>query len=382
MENILNMIKDECVNFRRDLHQIPEVGFKEFKTQKYLKEKLESFGFKPEVVCQTGLIVFIDKGSKETIAYRSDIDALDAVEETGVSFCSTHNGQMHACGHDGHMSILLGFAKYLSTADIKKNILLIFQPAEEGPGGAKFIVDDGILDKYNVSKIFGLHLFPELPEGVIGSKAGPIMAQTAEVDIKITGKSGHGAMPHKTIDTILITAKLIEAYQSIVSRNVSPIDSAVVTFGMFNGGTARNIIAETCQIGGTIRGFSIKTFNYILERIEQINKGFELAYGVIIEPNIRPMYPPLINSKNVYEDFRKVMTNNSFNFREIEPMMLAEDFSYYTQAKDGLFFMLGTRNEEKNFVYPLHNSKFNFDEKVLIEGVKVYIALAKHFELI
>ena len=365
---------------RRYLHTIPELGFEEFKTSKYIREQLELMGYSPISILNTGVLVFIEGTESETYAFRADIDALPIGEETGVDFASKHEGCMHACGHDGHTSILLGFAEGLQGIKPKKNILLIFQPAEEGPGGAKFIVDEGILSKYNVQAVFGLHLFPSLEEGIIGTKPGPFMAQTGEIDILIRGKSGHGAMPHTTIDTVLITAKLLEAYQSIVSRNISPLDSAVLTFGKIEGGAARNIIAETVKIEGTCRTFSKELFNKIVDRMQSLHRGFEEAFGVQITEDIRPMYPPVVNDPDLYKKFRNA--TKEFEFVELEPVMLAEDFAYYQEAVSGLFFFLGVKNEELGYTNPLHNCGFNFVEEVLVEGVKVYEKLLVEFEII
>lgn len=365
---------------RRYLHTIPELGFEEFKTSQYLIDQLKLMGYNPISILNTGVLVYIEGVEDETYAFRSDIDALPIQEETGVDFASTHAGKMHACGHDGHMSILLGFAESIKDIKPKKNILLIFQPAEEGPGGAKFIVDEGILTKYNVKAVFGLHLFPSLQEGFIGTKPGAFMAQTGEIDITIKGKSGHGAMPHTTIDTVLITAKLLEAYQSIVSRNISPIDSAVLTFGKIEGGTARNIIAETVKIEGTCRTFSKELFNKIVSRMNSIHKGFEEAYEVEISADIRAMYPPVINTPSLYEKFRNA--TKDFDYVELEPVMLAEDFAYYQEAVSGLFFFLGVKNEALGFTNPLHNCGFNFVEETLIQGVKVYHRLLEEFKII
>jgi amidohydrolase len=379
---MLEEIKNEIKNHRRKLHTIPETGFEEFKTSEYLKTTLKSYGFEPQEICETGLYVFIKGKENKTIAFRTDIDALNIEEENDIDFKSTHIGKMHACGHDGHMSIMLGFAKYLSTIkEFKKNILLIFQPAEEGPGGAKNIVETGIFDKYNVEGIFGLHLFPNIKEGVIASKVGEFMSATAEIDIDIYGKGGHGAMPHTAIDSIVVTSKLIEAYQSIVSRNISPMENSVITFGKIEGGTARNIIAEHTRIEGTMRFFNKDVFEVIKNRIFEINEGFEKAFGIKIEVDLRPLYPAVINDKNLYSKFKNAIENSDLDYKEIPAIMLAEDFAYYQEAIPGQFFFLGTENKEKGFDKPLHNCQFNFDEKVLINGVKAYIAISKEYDL-
>ena len=373
----INLLK-EVTRFRRELHQIPETGYREVKTQEYLKRKLLEMGYDPQNICTTGLYVYIDAGAPETLAFRSDIDALPMKEETGCTFTSTHRGIMHACGHDGHMAMLLGFAKTLKGYDnFKKNILLIFQPAEEGPGGAKDIVAEGLLSKYNVSNIFGIHLFPTIREGLIASRRGAMMAQPTEINIDITGKSGHGAMPHTSVDSILVTAKLLEAYQSIVSRSLSPLSQSVITFGKIEGGTVRNIIAENTRIEGTIRTFSREVLETILERVEEINEGFERSYNVKIKSHIDVQYPPVVNDPGLFSQVEDLI-----DLPDIEPLMLAEDFSYYQENIPGLFVFLGTNNEEKGFTAPLHNSKFNFNEEVLLKGIEFYTAVSKKLNLI
>ncbi len=372
----INLLK-EVTRFRRELHQIPETGYREVKTQEYLKKELLEMGYDPQVICTTGLYVYIDAESPETLAFRSDIDALPMKEETGCTFTSTHEGIMHACGHDGHMAILLGFAKTLKNyKTFKKNILLIFQPAEEGPGGAKDIVAEELLSKYNVSRIFGIHLFPKIREGLIASRRGAMMAQPTEINIGITGKSGHGAMPHTSVDSILVTAKLLEAYQSIVSRSISPLSQSVITFGRIEGGTVRNIIAENTRIEGTIRTFSREVLEVILRRIEEINEGFERSYNVKIKSHIDIQYPPVVNDPELFSKVEDLI-----DLPDIEPLMLAEDFSYYQEEIPGLFVFLGTSNEKKGFTAPLHNSRFNFDEEVLLKGVEFYTAVSKRLNL-
>src|SRR5690554_3210062 len=228
-------LKDKIKKYRKDLHQIPEIGFKEFKTHAYLKNELISLGFLVEEVAITGLVAIKKGEGKNSIAFRSDIDALEIEEKTNLSFSTTHKGYMHACGHDGHMSILLGFASYIANMNLKKTVVLIFQPAEESPGGAKLIIETGVLEKYKVEKIFGLHLFPEIPEGKIGLTDGALMAKVGEFDIIINAISAHGAMPQKGIDAIYVASELILTVQSIISRSIDPIKRAVLTIGKING---------------------------------------------------------------------------------------------------------------------------------------------------
>ena len=368
----LNFLLDDIIKNRRALHQIPETALEEFKTKEYLKNYLISIGLEPQEVVVTGLFVYIEGKDKENcIAFRSDIDALNIKEETGAEFESKHIGKMHACGHDGHMTTLLAFAKYLTTIQpLEKSVLLIFQPAEESPGRAKDIVETGLLKKYNVKAIYGMHLFPELPEGTVASKEGPFFAQAALMTTTITGKSGHGAMPHKTIDPLMAFTKVVDGYQTIVSRNLSPFDPGVVTIGKFCGGSAQNIIADTVNFWGTIRTFKEENTEFIIDRIKEIHRGVELSYRVKIDEKIDIVYPPVINDKELYKKF--VETMKDMNYVEHEALTISEDFAYYQKEVPGIFMLLGTRSEEKGFIHPLHSCHFNFDEKVLLKGVEAF----------
>lgn len=368
----LNFLLDDIIKNRRALHQIPETALEEFKTKEYLKNYLISIGLEPQEVVETGLFVYIEGKDKENcIAFRSDIDALNIKEETGAEFESKHIGKMHACGHDGHMTTLLAFAKYLTTIQpLEKSVLLIFQPAEESPGRAKDIVETGLLKKYNVKAIYGMHLFPELPEGTVASKEGPFFAQAALMTTTITGKSGHGAMPHKTIDPLMAFTKIVDGYQTIVSRNLSPFDPGVVTIGKFCGGSAQNIIADTVNFWGTIRTFKEENTEFIIDRIKEIHRGIELSYRVKIDEKIDIVYPPVVNDKELYKNF--VETMKDMNYVEHEALTISEDFAYYQKEIPGIFMLLGTRSEEKGFIHPLHSCHFNFDEKVLLKGVEAF----------
>lgn len=368
----LNFLLDDTIKNRRALHQIPETALEEFKTKEYLKNYLISIGLEPQEIVETGLFVYIEGKDKENcIAFRSDIDALNIKEETGTEFESKHIGKMHACGHDGHMTTLLAFAKYLTTIQpLEKSVLLIFQPAEESPGRAKDIVETGLLKKYNVKAIYGMHLFPELPEGTVASKEGPFFAQAALMTTTITGKSGHGAMPHKTIDPLMAFTKIVDGYQTIVSRNLSPFDPGVVTIGKFCGGSAQNIIADTVNFWGTIRTFKEENTEFIIERIKEIHRGIELSYRVKIDEKIDIVYPPVINDKELYKKF--VDTMKDMNYVEHEALTISEDFAYYQKEVPGIFMLLGTRSVEKGFVHPLHSCHFNFDEKVLLKGIEAF----------
>lgn len=370
-------LKKEIKDIRRELHQIPEIGFEEYKTSNYIKDKLIEYGYKPIRVAKTGWIVHIrGNGKQNAIAFRADIDGLMIVEKNDVEYKSKHKSNMHACGHDGHMAILLGFAKYLfKSSNILRDIILVFQPAEEGPGGAKAIIYEGIFEKYNIEYIFGLHIFPDIEEGMVGVCKGPMMAQTGELDIRITGKSGHGAMPHKSIDGIYVASKLIDNYQSIISRNIDPLDSGVLTIGKIKGGEARNIIAEDIELEGIIRTFNNKVYDKIKRRINDINMGLEKMYNVKIEAHIRDMYLAVNNDEKLFDKILDAFDKEDISY--LKPMMLGEDFAFYQQRIPGFFFMLGSGSIDKSFNYPLHSSRFNFDEDILIKGVEMYIKIAK-----
>ena len=370
----MNFLLNEVINYRRDLHQIPEVGFKEFKTQKYIINTLKDMGYSPNTICETGVYLYIPGIKKECIAFRADIDALAIQEESNCTFSSKHTGFMHACGHDGHTATLLAFAKYLTTkAKQNYSILLIFQPAEEGPGGAKFICETGILEKFHVKEIYSFHLFPDLEEGTISTKAGPFFAQATEFDCKVIGKGGHGGMPQKTNDPLIPFTKIIDSYQSIISRNLSPFNAGVITVGKINGGTARNIISNSIDFYGTIRAYSQEDTELIIKRMKEIHNGIEAAFDIKVVDEFRVLYPPVINDNILYKNFLKISQN--FNFIQGETLALAEDFAFYQEKVPGIFFLLGTKNKKQNFISPLHSSSFNFDEKVLLEGVKLFAKL-------
>ena len=369
--------------YREDLHQIPEIFFKEFKTKKYLKEALSEMGYNPMDILSTGLYVYIDNGNNSTVAFRSDIDALKVTEETGLPFKSTHEGYMHACGHDGHMSMLLGFAHYLKDKKDKlmKNVLLLFQPAEESIGGAKKIVETGIFKKLNVESIFGIHLFPDLEEGLIGSKANEFMAQANEVNITVHGKSAHGAMPELGVDANIILSKILIEFENIQTRMVSPLEYTIITFGKIEGGSVRNVLSDYARMEGTIRVFNPDTFIKISEGIHNICKGYELAYNCKVDVDIQDGYLPVVNDPVLYKVFRNAVSD--FNYHEFEkPLMIAEDFSFYQREVPGIFFFVGTKNEKLGYTNSLHNSMFNFTIDALEVGLNSYITLSKKLGVI
>lgn len=369
---------DDLKRWRRDLHRIPEIGLKEYKTAAYLRHELEKLGYEWETVLETGTIVYIDYHQKETIAFRSDIDGLAIDEKNKIDFQSEHSGYMHACGHDGHMSALLGFAKRLkeSKKSFPYNILLVFQPAEESPGAAKYVVETGIFEKYHVKAIFGMHLMPLIDEGYIACKSGPLMAMCGEIDVKIKGKSSHAGLPQEGIDTIAIASHLLEQYQMIVSRRISPFTPIVLNIGKIVGGTARNSVASETNLYGTLRCYDEKVFADVTEMMDRIHSSVEQAYGCEIEWSCPPMYPPVINHHRLYKLFRSFVTEQYIELDE--PLMLAEDFAFYQRAIPGIFFFLGTKSQE--YQSGLHTETFNFHEDVLEKAVDLYEKIALNIE--
>jgi hippurate hydrolase len=371
---------ERLIKYRKDLHQIPEISFDLFKTSAYIKKELTDMGYEIHQAAITGWIAY-KKGKKDTaIAFRSDMDALPVLEKSDYPFPSTHPGKMHACGHDGHMAMLLGFAYYLKNQTlINDSIVLIFQPAEEYPGGAKVIIEEGFLDKFNVKKIFGIHLYPNLKEGVYGLVKGPMMARNLEFNIKISGKSAHGASPHDGNDAMIAGAHLINQLHTIISRNVDPFEQGVITVGTIHGGEARNIIAQDVEITGTMRAFKDEVFYLMKKRVEDIIEGIKLSFQVEITSDLMELYPVVNNDKEIVEFVEKHLDSD---YEYIKPLMASEDFAFYQKKVPGMFTMLGTRNEEKGYIHPLHSCYFNFKDEVLIRGVELYITIAKAYQLI
>ncbi|MGL5717477.1 MAG: amidohydrolase [Paraclostridium sp.] len=365
---MLDSIKLSMVCNRKELHELAEIGNNEYKTCEYIKSYLNDIGVSFKCYLETAVVGMIEgTNPSKTIAFRADMDALNTGESA-----------MHLCGHDGHMSILLGLITYLNKnrENLKDNIVFIFQPAEEGPGGALPLIKEGVLKDYGVDEIYGLHIYPEINEGYVGVRPSYFLAQAGELDINIVAKSGHGAMPQNGIDGIVLCSNFVSSLQTIISRNVSPLDNAVLTIGKIEGGTRRNIIAENIRLEGTIRAFKPEVYDNIKNRTYELARGFEIAYNCKISVNIKDDYPAVNNNEKLYDEFTQAIGNEKLI--KLDPIMISEDFSYYQQEVPGLFFMLGARNEEKGYINGLHNINFNFDEKILGNALDVYVRLLKY----
>lgn len=361
---------------RRELHQIPELGLEEQQTAAYIRNKLVEFGVTETYeVLGTGTIAVL-RGAKagKTLAFRSDIDALPVAEETGYAFASKTPGKMHACGHDGHMATLLGFIAYLHRHPerIQGTLVFVFQPAEEGPGGAELIMQTGILQKLGVEEIVGLHVFPDLPAGKISCRPGAMMARNAEVTITIKGVSSHGAQPQLGEDAIVAAGGVISGLNSILARNVGPLDNVVLTFGTIHGGEAMNIVAKEVVLHGTMRAFDDAVYDEVVRRVELLASEIAKGYGCEAEVDFNHMYRVVDNDPQMVAVLEKVAADY---YVETPPYLIAEDFSWYQQEIPGVFFFLGIRDEEKGYTYPLHSSKLKFDEVNLLLGIQTYVNL-------
>lgn len=369
-------LEELVTTMRRELHQIPELGLKEYQTAAYIREKLVSFGITETYeVLGTGTIAVL-RGNKsgKTLAFRTDIDALPVEEQTGYEFASKTPGKMHACGHDGHMATVLGFLAYLHQhpEKIQGILVFVFQPAEEGPGGAELIMKEGILQKLGVEQIVGLHVFPDLPAGKISCRPGAMMARNAEVTITIKGVSTHGAQPQLGEDAIVAAGGVITGLNSILARNISPLDNVVLTFGTIHGGEAMNIVAKEVVLHGTMRAFDDRVYDEVVRRVELLAGEIAKGYGCEAIVDFNHMYRVVDNDPAMVRVLEKVASDY---YVETPPYLIAEDFSWYQQEIPGMFFFLGIRDEEQGYTYPLHSGKMKFDEVNLLLGVQTYINL-------
>jgi amidohydrolase len=379
-------LQPHLVEWRRRLHQKPELSFEENLTAELVSQKLQEWGIKHQTgIAKTGIVATIDSGKPgPVLAIRADLDALPIQEENEVCYRSQHNGIMHACGHDGHIAIALGTACYLAKHkhSFSGIVKIIFQPAEEGPGGAKPMIAAGVLRNPDVDAIVGLHLWNNLPLGTVGVRSGALMAAVEIFDCTILGKGGHGGMPHQTVDAIVVAAQIVNALQAIVARNIDPIDSAVVTVGKFNAGHTHNVIADTAQIGGTVRYFNPAYQGYFDKRIEQIIAGICHSHGANYQLDYYSLYPPVINDANIAELVRSVAESVVETPAGIVPecqTMGGEDMSFFLQEVPGCYFFLGSANQEKNLAFPHHHPRFDFDETALGMGVEMFVRCVEKF---
>ncbi|MCF6136919.1 N-acetyldiaminopimelate deacetylase [Pseudalkalibacillus berkeleyi] len=365
------MSLNELIQIRRSLHRIPELGFQEVKTQQFLYQYLQSL---PQdnievVEWKTGLLVKVNGAAPtKTIGYRTDIDGLPIEEETSYDFKSEHPGMMHACGHDFHMTIALGALTHFAHNRPKDNLLFIFQPAEEGPGGALPILESDAFNKVRPDMIFALHIAPDLPVGTIGTKEGLLFANTSELFIDLEGLGGHAAYPHKANDMVVAGSHLVTQLQTIVARNINPLDSAVVTIGKITGGTKQNIIAEKARLEGTIRTLSPEAMKDVQSRIEAIVSGIETSFDCKAEIDYGANYYQVDNDPALIKDFKKFMETSKYHLIQSDMAMTGEDFGYFLREIPGFMFWLGVETD-----FGLHHSKIEPKEEALEVAVNLII---------
>ena len=371
--------RDLIIQTRRDLHRIPETAFTEKKTAAYLERYLSNIDLEIETgIALNGIVAIMKTGRPgPTILFRADMDALPIAESTNLPFASTHDGVMHACGHDGHMAMVLGAATILThfRERLCGNIKFLFQPAEEGPGGAKPMIDAGVMENPQVDFAFGCHVWPDIPEGTIGVRSGSFMAAMDRFDLIIIGKGGHGAMPHVCVDALEVGTQMVNALQRVVSRQSDPLKPTVVTVGTFRAGTAFNIIPGVAELSGTTRTFDSGIWEQWESRLIRIVKGVCDSMGADFELTYTQGYPVTINDPEMSELVKKCAVTVVGEDRVVTPQktMGGEDFSFFLQKTKGCFFALGAGRKGGASV---HNPEFDFNEKILLTGVETFCRIA------
>ncbi|HNQ60879.1 MAG TPA: M20 family metallopeptidase [Bacteroidia bacterium] len=367
----------EVVNYRRHLHRNPELSFKEFNTQKYVEEKLHSFGImNVRKLANTGLVAIVEgkNPAKKVIALRADMDALPIQETNNTEYTSQVNGVMHACGHDVHTSSLLGVARILNEIknDFEGTVKLIFQPGEEKlPGGASMMIKEGVLKNPEPVSVIGQHVMPQIKAGKIGIRKGLYMASTDEIYVTVKGKGGHGAMPHLGIDPVLITAQILVSLQQIVSRIAKPSLPSVLSFGKVIANGATNVIPDVVTLEGTFRTLDEKWRDEAHKKMKKMAEGIAESMGASCEFNIVRGYPFLVNDEKLTDRVRSFTEEylGKENVEELEIWMAAEDFAFYSHEAPACFYRLGVRNEELGITSPVHTSTFDIDESALETGM-------------
>jgi hippurate hydrolase len=375
----------ELTAFRRDLHAHPELGFEERRTASRVVDALRAFGVE-EIhtgIGKTGVVAVI-QGRQDSrgraIGLRADMDALPMLEENDFAWRSSVRGLMHGCGHDGHTTMLLGAARHLaSTREFDGRVVLIFQPGEEGFAGAKAMIDDGLFERFPVQSVYAMHNWPQLPAGTIGVNSGPMMAASDRIDIVVHGRGGHGAHPYLAIDPVLVAAHIITAAQSLVSRNVHPLDSAVVSLCALQAGdlNAMSVIPRECRLTGTARSFRREVQDMIEERLGRLVDSVAMAFGATATLTYTRNYPATINTPaeaGFAGDVAAELVGEDKVVRNLPPSMGAEDFSFMLQTRPGAYLRLGQGGEGGCF---LHNSRYDFNDEVLPLGAALFATLAE-----
>lgn len=373
--------RDWIVAIRRELHRHPELGYHEFNTSRVIRRVLEELGIAyRHPIAETGVVATLGGGDGPCVALRADMDALPIHEAADVDFRSEVEGKMHACGHDCHMAMLLGAAKLLKRRekDLRGTVKLFFQPAEEGGAGAFKMCEAGVLSAPNVERIFGLHVWPAVPTGSIGSRAGELLASAGSMTITVSGIGGHAALPHTTVDPVVTAAKIVCELQTIVSRELDPISSGVVSVTTIHGGEAFNVIPPEVKLTGTIRSLTIEGMEFLRERVRSICTHVAAANRCEATVEFEDAYPPTVNDATCWEVVKSLGREllGERSVQEMAPLMGGEDFSYYAQRVPGCFMMLGIRNEAHGSTFGVHTPQFKVDEDALPLGTAMHVAFA------
>jgi hippurate hydrolase len=373
---------------RRDLHAHPELCFNEFRTADRVAAKLTEWGIPiHRGLGRTGVVGIVKNGtSRRAIGLRADMDALPMQEANTFAHASTHPGKMHGCGHDGHTAMLLAAAQYLAThRHFDGTVYLIFQPAEEGGGGAREMIQDGLFDKFPMDAVFGMHNWPGMLLGQFAVSPGPVMASSNEFKITVHGKGGHAAMPHNALDPVPVACQLVQAFQTIISRNLKPIDAGVISVTMIHAGEATNVIPNACELQGTVRTFSLAVLDQIEQRMRVLTEHLCAASNLRADFEFRRNYPPTINSAAEADFARQVMADLVGDARVLvqEPTMGAEDFSFMLQAKPGCYAFIANGDGDHRALghgggpCMLHNPSYDFNDELLPLGATYWVRLAE-----
>lgn len=372
---------DEAIAWRHELHRVPELGFQEHRTSAFVAQKLAAFGLQVSTgLAGTGVVGTLKRGtSRRVVGLRADMDALPIMEATGAAYASAHPGVMHACGHDGHMAMLLAAARHLASSDdLDGTVQFVFQPAEENEGGGQRMVEEGLFRDYPMDAIFGVHNWPALPVGRVGVKAGPMMAAVGTFDVTIKGRGAHAAMPHQGVDPIACAFHIGSALQTIVARNVSPMSAAVLSVTTINGGDVWNVIPESCRLTGTVRWFEPSVGDLLEENFNRIVMSTAEALGCAVEIDYRRRYPATVNDANAARFIEGVLAPMAPALTlepNIMPSMAAEDFSFMLEHCPGSYIWLGAERPGEN--PGLHSPRFDFNDAVIPLGVALWAAIAR-----
>ena len=379
----IKLLHDEMTEWRRDIHQHPELKFEENRTSDLVAAKLEEFGIEiHRGLAKTGVVGTIRNGDGPSIGLRADMDALPLEEKNTFKHASSNPGKMHACGHDGHTAMLLGAAKHLAASkNFKGTVNLIFQPAEEGGGGGELMIKEGLFEMFPVDSVYGLHNWPGMPAGTFGVGSGPIMAAADMFDLTINGRGGHAAFPDQCIDPIVVASQVVSALQTITSRNTHPVDSVVISVTQIHAGDAYNVIPDSVRMHGTVRTFQTETRDKIPSSMLRVAEGVCAAYGTTCELNYMSGYPATINSVPETEISAKAVVDLLGEDKIIlnpTPSMGAEDFSYMLEARPGCYVWLGIGPGKGEAGCMLHSSHYDFNDDVLPTGASYWVKLVEN----